>query len=199
MSLPETVLDERVIPVARGLDASTAPGLMDALRLGGIHSIEITVEGPGGLDAIAAVGSDGMTVGAGTIVTVYQASRAVEAGAKFLVSPHLDTELLEWAGENDVPMIPGALTPTEIVAAWRHDPPAVKVFPAHVGGPGYLKSLLGPYPDLALIPTGGVDGDNAAEYVGAGAVAVGVGGWLTGHTDLSVVTERASRLVEAVV
>jgi 2-dehydro-3-deoxyphosphogluconate aldolase/(4S)-4-hydroxy-2-oxoglutarate aldolase len=199
MTLPPSVLAERVIPVARGLDATSAPPLVDALVAGGIHTIEITVEGGGGLDAISSVVGGEVTVGAGTIVSVYQASRAVDAGAEFLVTPHLDSELLDWARTRGVPLIPGTFTPTEIVTAWRHQPPAVKVFPAHVGGPGYVTSLLGPYPDVRVIPTGGVDGDNAGDYLAAGAVAVGVGGWLTSHPELSTVTERARQLVSQVV
>lgn len=199
MSLPARILEEQIVPVARGLDASSAPALVEALIAGGIHSLEVTVEGASGLEALASVADGDVVVGAGTIVTVSQARRAVEAGARFLVSPHLDVTLLEWAEESGVPLIPGALTPTEIATAWRYGPPAVKVFPAHVGGPDYVKSLLGPYPDLRLIPTGGVDRGNAADYLIAGAVAVGVGGWLTGHTDLAVVTERAAQLKHIVV
>ena len=199
MSLPARIIEERIVPVARGLDASSAPALLEALGAGGIHSLEVTMEGRGGLEALAAVAGGDFVVGAGTIVTISQAERAVEAGAGFLVSPHLDVTLLEWAAGTGVPLIPGALTPTEIFTAWRHGPPAVKVFPARVGGAGYVKSLFGPYPDLRLIPTGGVDGDNAADYLSAGAVAVGVGGWLTGHTDLAVVMERAAQLKQLVV
>lgn len=199
MRLPTVVLAERIVPVARRLDAARAPALVKALAAGGIHSIEVTVEAAGGLDAIAAIAGGETTVGAGTVVSVGQAGQAVDAGAEFLVSPHLDPELLEWAVAHDIALIPGALTPTEIVAARRHDPPAVKVFPAHVGGPQYLRSLLAPYPDLQLIPTGGVNGDNAAEYLAAGAAAVGVGGWLTGLADLDVVTERAGQLMSQVV
>jgi 2-dehydro-3-deoxyphosphogluconate aldolase/(4S)-4-hydroxy-2-oxoglutarate aldolase len=199
MSLPSTVLSERIIPVVRGLDATTAPGLVDALVAGGIHSIEITVEAPGGLEAIAEISGGEVTVGAGTIVALDQAARAVDAGVHFLVTPHLDLALLDWAKSNDVALIPGAFTPTEIVTAWRHEPPAIKVFPAHVGGPRYLRSLLDPYPGLRMIPTGGVDGDNVRDYLDAGAVAVGVGSWLTSHSDLAVVTERAQRLLSQVV
>lgn len=199
MRLPTVVLAERIVPVVRGLDAARAPALVKALAAGGIHSIEVTVEAAGGLEAIAAISGGETTVGAGTVVSVRQAGQAVDAGAEFLVSPHLDPELLEWAVAHDIPLIPGALTPTEIVAARRHDPLAVKVFPAHIGGPQYLRSLLAPYPDLQLIPTGGVNGDNAAEYLAAGAAAVGVGGWLTGPADLDVVTERAGQLLSQVV
>lgn len=199
MSLPDAITTERVIPVARGLDGSTAPPLAEALLEGGLSSLEVTLEGPGGIDALESLRDRGVTMGAGTVVSIEQAAAATAAGARFLVSPHLDIELVEWARDHDIPLLPGALTPTEVAMAWRHQPPAVKIFPAHVGGPDYLKSLLGPYPDLALIPTGGVDGDNAGAFVSAGAVAVGVGGWLTGHADLTVVTRRARLLVTRVV
>jgi 2-dehydro-3-deoxyphosphogluconate aldolase / (4S)-4-hydroxy-2-oxoglutarate aldolase len=199
MTLPPSVLAERLIPIARGLDAASAPRLVSALGSGGIHTIEITVEAAGGLDAISSVVGVEVTVGAGTIVSVHQASQAVDAGAEFLVSPHLDPELLDWAKTAGVPLIPGALTPTELVTASQHQPPAVKLFPAHVGGPDYVRSLLAPYPDLRVIPTGGVDGINAGDYLAAGAVAVGVGGWLTAHADMALVTERARQLVSQVV
>lgn len=198
-SLPDSILAEKVIPVARGLDASTAPGLAKALLDGGLSALEVTVEGRGGIAAIESLSATGMTVGAGTITTVSEAEAASAAGARFLVSPHYDPMLVDWADAHRVTFIPGALTPTEIVNAWRSHPPAVKVFPAHVGGPRLISGLLAPYPDLALIPTGGVDGDNAAAYLAAGAVAVGVGGWLTSHADLSVVTARARLLVSRVV
>lgn len=185
--------------MARGLDGSTAPELARALLEGGLSTIEVTVEGSGGIEAIEALRDADMTVGAGSVMSVDQGMAAVAAGARFLVSPHFDEDLATWARANDVPFVPAAFTPTEIAVAWRHRPPAVKVFPAHLGGPVYLKSLLGPYPDLALIPTGGVDGDNATSYLSSGAVAVGVGGWLTGHTDPSEVTRRARQLTSLVV
>lgn len=194
MKLPQSIIDGRVIPVARGLDGSTAPNMVAALEAGGISVIEITVEGSGGLEAIAAVSGGDSLVGAGTITSVSQAERAVDAGAEFLVSPHFDVELLTWATMRAVPLIPGAFTPTEVSGAWSHRPPGVKIFPASLGGPGYLRSLLGPFPDLLMIPTGGIDADNAADYLAAGAVAVGVGGWLTSHGDLDEVTRRARLL-----
>lgn len=197
MILPEVILEERVIPVARGLNGSSAPMLVEALQAGGVNSIEITVESPGGLEAIAAVAATSVAIGAGTVSSIMQATEAIAAGAHFLVTPHLDADLLAWAEESGVSLIPGAMTPTEIFTAWRHRPPAVKVFPAHVGGPAYLKSLLGPYPDLKLVPTGGVTDENIGRFIAAGAVAVGVGGWLTGINDYDEVTRRAAMLVRA--
>jgi len=199
MTLPWPILEQKVIAVARGLDAGSAPTLAEALRTGGINTIEITVEGDAGFDAIAAVAGSEMLVGAGTVVSLDQTRRAVAAGAGFLVTPHLDPEIVRWAMAEGVPIVPGAFTPTEVMRAWRLGPPAVKVFPAHVGGPDYLKSLRGPFPDLALVPTGGVDASNAAAYLGAGAVAVGVGGWLTAHGDMDVVTARSVELLSQVV
>lgn len=199
MTLPGLILEQKVIAVARGLDARSAPILARALRAGGIDTIEVTVEGGKGFEAIAALDVRKMLVGAGTVLTVDQAKRAVAAGAGFIVTPHLDVEIIEWAMAEEVPIVPGVFTPTEVAAAWRFGPPAVKVFPAHVGGPGYLKSLRGPFPDLALIPTGGVDASNVAAYLDAGAMAVGVGGWLTAHRDMDLVTSRSVELLGQVV
>ena len=198
-SLPDSIVTEKVIPVARGLDGSTAPGLARALLVGGISTIEVTVEGNGGIEAIESLRDTGIVVGAGTVTSTDQAGAAIRAGAAFLVSPHIDRVLLDWAEHNDVALIPGGLTPTELAGAWNLATPAVKLFPASVGGPGYLRSLLGPFPDLRLIPTGGVDGDNIVDYLEAGAVAVGVGSWLTSHTDLTQVTARAAQLRSTVV
>ena len=197
--LPETILDEKVIPVARGLDASSAPVVGRALLDGGFSTIEVTVEGAGGVAAIESLHGLGMTVGAGTVLTVDQAVSAVAAGAVFLVTPHIDQVLVEWGVATGVPMIPGGLTPTEISAALELGPAAVKVFPASLGGPDYLKSLLAPYPGASLIPTGGIDGGNAAAYLAAGAVAIGVGGWLTAHEEVATITERARELSSKVV
>lgn len=199
MTLPGPILEQKVIAVARGLDSTSAPALAEALRAGGVNTIEITVEGGAGFGAISSVHREDTMVGAGTVLSVDQAKRAVAAGAGFLVTPHLDLEVLGWAMKEAVPIVPGVFTPTEVMTAWKSGPPALKVFPAHVGGPTYLKSLRAPFPDLALIPTGGVDASNAAAYLAAGAVAVGVGGWLTDHDDLDVVTGRAVELIGQVV
>lgn len=199
MMLPETILRERVIPVGRGLNESRALRLVEALAAGGINSLEITMESPEAVGAIVAVAGSDFTVGAGTVMSVSDAERAVSAGAEFVVSPHLDVNLVQWALNNEVAYIPGVLSPTEVATAWKLRPTAVKVFPANLGGPGYLRSLLGPFPDLRVIPTGGVNGENVVDFLRSGAVAVGVGGWLTTHDDLAIVTERALALRSKVV
>jgi 2-dehydro-3-deoxyphosphogluconate aldolase/(4S)-4-hydroxy-2-oxoglutarate aldolase len=196
--LVDLLREHRVVAVARGLDRERAPSLADALAGGGVRILEITVEEEPGMGAIAALQRSGMVVGAGTVTGVGQAAAAVEAGATFLVSPHHDPVLTLWAARRQVPFIPAGFSPTEIHGAWAGGAVAVKVFPASVGGPDLIRSLKGPYPEIELIPTGGVDGGNAAGYLNAGALAVGVGGWLTAHDDMGLVTQRASQLIEAV-
>lgn len=198
-ALPTSIVSERVIPVARGVTRRTAADLVSALVAGGLTTLEITVEGDGGFDAIRSVADGPATIGAGTVTGVEKAERAVEAGAAFLVSPHFDEELTRWALDNGEALIPGALSPSEVAIAWRSGAPAVKLFPASLGGPSYVGALLAPYPDLALVPTGGVNVDNARSYLEAGAVAVGVGEWLTGGLEPEEVTERAALLVAEVV
>jgi 2-dehydro-3-deoxyphosphogluconate aldolase/(4S)-4-hydroxy-2-oxoglutarate aldolase len=196
--LVDLLREHRVVAVARGFDRRSAPSLADALAGSGIRILEITVEEEAGIGAIAALQGSGLVVGAGTVTGVGPAAAAVEAGATFLVSPHHDPDLTFWAARRQVSFIPAGFTPTEIHTAWAGGAVAVKVFPASMGGPELIRSLKGPYPEIELIPTGGVDGGNAAEYLKAGALAVGVGGWLTAHDDMALVTERASQLTEAV-
>ncbi|MDP9495596.1 MAG: bifunctional 4-hydroxy-2-oxoglutarate aldolase/2-dehydro-3-deoxy-phosphogluconate aldolase [Actinomycetota bacterium] len=196
--LPEAILEERVIPVARGLSADTAVSLATALREGGLHVIEVTVEDANAIGAISSLTGSGSVVGAGTVTSIGLAAAAVDAGATFLVSPHSDPALNEWALSRGVPMIPGGLTPTEVLAAWRSGVVAVKVFPVSLGGPELIRGLRGPFPDIPLIPTGGITALDAADFLAAGAVAVGVGGWLTGHTDPALIVERAASLLEAI-
>ncbi len=160
--------------------------------------LEVTVEEEGGIAALASLDDSAMLLGAGTVTSIGQAAAAVDAGAAFLVSPHYDPSLTAWAASRGVPFIPGGLTPTEIHAAWASGAPAVKVFPASIGGPEGLAAIKGPFPDIDLIATGGIRARNARAYLDAGALGVGVGGWLTEHSDLDVVIERAGALVAAV-
>ncbi len=196
--LPAVIREQRLIAVARGVTGETAAVLATALLEGGIGILEITVEEEAGMGALARLRGSDLLIGAGTVTSIGQATAAIEAGASFLVSPHHDPSLSAWAAGRDVPFIAGALTPTEIHAAWDSSAAAVKVFPASVGGPDLIRAVQAPFPHIELIPTGGVDADNARAYLEAGATAVGVGGWLTSHADPDVVTERAVRLVAAV-
>ena len=141
---------------------------------------------------------DELLVGAGTVLSVPAARRAVDAGAAFLVCPHTDLRLVEWALEHAVPIFPGALTPTEVVRAWDAGATAVKLFPASVVGPAFVREIRGPLPQVPLIPTGGVSADNAGAFISAGAVAVGLGSWLIGDGRGAGVRARARQVRDAI-
>jgi 2-dehydro-3-deoxyphosphogluconate aldolase/(4S)-4-hydroxy-2-oxoglutarate aldolase len=149
------------------------------------------------LGASGLTGRDGLLLGAGTVLSVDAAERAVEAGAGFLVAPHTDPTIVEWAAARGIPTFPGALTPTEILAAWRAGAAAVKLFPASAVGPAFVREVRGPFRDIPLVPTGGVTAETAPSFIAAGAVAVGLGSWLTGSGDPATVAERAREVVDA--
>jgi 2-dehydro-3-deoxyphosphogluconate aldolase/(4S)-4-hydroxy-2-oxoglutarate aldolase len=195
--LPSAIADDRVIPVLRGLTSARVGEVTGVLGAAGMSVVEITMDSPAAITSIEATAGDGVVVGAGTVMSVAEAVAAVAAGATFLVSPHTDIEIVSWAVERGIPMMPGAFTPTEVATAWGAGVAAVKVFPASIVGPGILSALRGPFGDLPLVPTGGITADNALSYLEAGAAAVGIGGWLTGQSDLGVVAERAAATVEA--
>lgn len=165
-----------MVAVVRAARVGDPAGLAAALASGGIRCVEFTFTTSAALDAIAAAAdvSDAV-VGAGTVVDAAQARAAVEAGARFVVSPACVEELGPVCAELGVPLFLGAITPTEILAATRAGAAAVKLFPAAVGGPSYLEHLRGPFPDVALIPSGGIDERNARDYLAAGALAVYAG------------------------
>jgi len=170
-----------VIAVLRTPDAESAVRAAEALVAGGVRAIELTFTTPGAADAIrrtrAALGDD-VIVGAGTIREHGQLDAALEAGAEFLVTPHLDAELLPAMLASGRLALPGTLTLTEMAAAIAAGAEAVKLFPASAFGPSYLQALRGPFPDLQVVPTGGIGPGDVAAWLAAGAVAVGAGGEL---------------------
>ena len=194
----ELILEHRIIPVARGLTQSKAVSVGQALAAGGLPIIEVTMESGNGAASIRALQDSDLLVGAGTLASVAQAEEAQEAGAVFFVSPHLDDEIAIWASDNQVTYLPGVFTPTEVARAVRLGARAVKLFPATTGGPSHVRIMKGPYPDLVVVPTGGITDANAGDFIDAGAAAVGVGGWLTDHDDSALITDRA-RLLRRVV
>jgi 2-dehydro-3-deoxyphosphogluconate aldolase/(4S)-4-hydroxy-2-oxoglutarate aldolase len=185
-----------VVAVIRAASIDAALAVSHALVRGGVTGIEITFSTPGAAEAIARARKElpAALVGAGTVLDAASLAAACDAGASFLVSPHTDEALLAAARERGVPYLPGALTPTEIVRAWQLGATCVKVFPGSAVGPGYLKAIKAPLPDIALMPTGGVDEKNLGEWLKAGAVAVGMGGSLaTGTPDaIEAAARRAS-------
>ena len=203
-AIPTAITETGVVAIARRLDPGTVAGMCDALLDGGIRAFELTLNEPedAALETLGAavrhVEGSSLVVGAGTVLSIDAALRAVDAGAAFLVAPHVDVEVVSWAAGRGIPMFPGAATPTEALTAWRAGSAAVKVFPASSLGTAFVREMHGPFPDLPLIPTGGVSAENAAGYIEAGAVAVGIGSWLFGGGSPASISERARRAVDAV-
>ena len=192
------IADSGILPVIRAESADDARQLINAIVAGGIRTIEVTMTVPGAVELIAELSaSHDVLIGAGTVLDVDTAKRCVDAGARFIISPATNLEIIKYCNGADVVVMPGALTPTEILDAWNAGADIVKVFPASsMGGPAYLRALKGPLPHIKLIPTGGVNIENAADYLSAGAEAVGVGGDLAdlkalGRGDLSSITDAA--------
>lgn len=170
----EILWRERAIAIMRAGDQDTARHGMAAAIRGGIRVAEFTMTTPGVLELIAeASARDEVVAGAGTVLTVDEAREAVRAGARFLVSPVVDEAVISEAAALGCAMIPGCSTPTEMLRAHRAGAPLQKLFPAAAGGPEAVRSILGPLPFLRIVPTNGVDVDNAGAYLEAGAFAVG--------------------------
>lgn len=170
-----------VIGVMRGMQAKTVEQVAKALHAGGVDVLEVTVDAPGAIRMIEEVtaGLDGQAlVGAGTVLDPETARAAILAGAQFIFSPSLNLEVIAMANRYGKVVIPGVMTPTEMVAAFSAGAPAVKVFPAGVLGPNYFRQVRGPLAHIPMIPTGGIDATNAGDFIAAGAAAVGVGGAL---------------------
>jgi 2-dehydro-3-deoxyphosphogluconate aldolase/(4S)-4-hydroxy-2-oxoglutarate aldolase len=167
-----------IIPAVRTASAEEARFAAETVSRAGIPIVEITMTVPGALEVIAdlARAMPDLVVGAGTVLDVEVARRCVEAGARFVTSPGLDLRVVQFAIEHDVLVLPGALTPSEVMMAWQAGADLIKVFPcAQLGGASYIKALKAPFPQVPLVGAGGVDHQTAADFIVAGAVAVGVG------------------------
>lgn len=170
--------EDRVIAVVRGSRVTDPAGLTRTLVANGIRCVEYTFTIPDVLSAIRASTEGDALVGAGTVLEADQAGRAIDAGARFVVTPALRVDVADACLELGVPVILGAFSPTEIRTAVEVGASAIKLFPARIGGPEYVRDLLGPFPDLSLIPSGGVEPGNVHSYLDAGALAVYMGGSL---------------------
>ena len=172
------ILEAKVVAVIRMKDSSRVAQAAAALLRGGIGALEITMTVPGAVEIIrdmAAAKAPGTLIGAGTVLDAGMATDVIAAGADFVVSPVTDRDMVAACRDAGVLVAPGAFTPTEIVAAWRAGADIVKVFPATSLGPQFCRDLRGPLPQVRLMPTGGVTLENAAEFIAAGAAAVGIG------------------------
>ncbi|NKQ54838.1 bifunctional 4-hydroxy-2-oxoglutarate aldolase/2-dehydro-3-deoxy-phosphogluconate aldolase [Amycolatopsis sp. K13G38] len=199
----ERLAATRLIAILRAEDTEYFADVAQVLYDCGVRAIEATLTTPGALDAIAAMqvelGPDTM-VGAGSVRTVSDVDSCAAVGADFLVTPTFSAEVLERAQRYAIPVVCGALTPTEIDGAWRHGAAVVKVFPAaQAGGPAYVQAVHAPLPEIPLVPTGGVTLDDVDAYLGAGAFAVAAASPLIGNATcggrLDELSERASRFV----
>jgi 2-dehydro-3-deoxyphosphogluconate aldolase/(4S)-4-hydroxy-2-oxoglutarate aldolase len=207
INVMERIREVGLVPVVRAASAEEAMAAVEAIRAGGIPILEITLTVPGAVDIIRELtqrlGDDAL-IGAGTVLDAETAQECIDAGAKFIVSPALDIPTIELCRRQVIPIIAGALTPTEIVTAWKAGANAVKVFPANsVGGAAYLKSVKAPLPQIELLPTGGVNLNTAADFIKAGAFALGIGADLVDlaalrRGDAAAITEKARQYVAAV-
>ena len=196
-----------IIPVVRAPSAELAGRAVEAVRGGGIDVVEITMTVPGAvslIEALVARLGDGVLVGAGTVLDADTARACVRAGARFVVSPAFDEATVAYCREANVVVVPGALTPTEIVGAVRAGADLVKVFPCGaMGGADYIRSLKAPLPELRLVPTGGVSEKTLPDFIRAGASAVGIGSDLVDMARLreggdAAIREAAARCVAAI-
>ena len=202
--LIEKLVNNGIFAVIRMTDSAKLIKVVNAIRLGGVKNIEITLTVPNAVEMINLVQKefgDDVIVGAGTVITLDDAKSVIQGGGKFIVTPILNTEVIKECNKNFVPIACGSYTPTEIVTAYQAGADIVKVFPATTLGTKYFKDLLGPFPYLKIMPTGGVSIDNVGEWVAAGAYTIAIGSDLLDKKAIAeekyeILTERAKRMMD---
>lgn len=202
----DRIVESGVIAVLRGVDEDDVVPVARAIHDAGVDALEVTADGTRAIEKIAAIdreleGTDAI-VGAGTVLDATTARASIDAGAQFVVSPHTSCEVIETCNRQRVLAAPGVMTPTEAVTAMEAGADVLKLFPAGTVGPDHISAIRGPLGDVDVIPTGGVDADNAIDYLEAGAVAVGAGSALVDYDaiedgDMDRVRETAAAFVEA--
>lgn len=200
------ILEGGIVAVVRSDSGASLAKVVDALAEGGVTAAEITFTVPDAVEVIREVRrsiGDRLILGAGTVLDPETARAALLAGAEYIVAPTVNLEVIRLCRRYDKVVMPGAFTPTEVVAAWEAGADVVKIFPADVGGPAYLKALRGPLPQIRLMPTGGVDLATAEAFLKAGACCLGVGGALVDSRSIAegafpVIAERARQYREIV-
>ena len=198
--------DSGVIAIMRAKSSAQLIAAAEAIRQGGVRVIEVTMTTPGALGVIEAAAArygDEVLFGAGSVLDPETARSALLAGAGFVVAPSLNPAVIELCHRYGAPVMPGCFTPTEMLTAWEAGAEFVKLFPAEVGGPGLVKAILAPLPQLRIVPVGGVDLHTAADFIRAGAAALGVGSSLVNQQlldsgDLSELTRRAAAFLAEV-
>ncbi|MFD1641143.1 bifunctional 4-hydroxy-2-oxoglutarate aldolase/2-dehydro-3-deoxy-phosphogluconate aldolase [Halohasta litorea] len=200
------LVDSGVVAVLRGADPDTLIEITDALLEGGVTGIELTADNPDVaemLEALTGSFGDEIVIGTGTVLDAETARMTMLAGAEFIVSPSLHEDVIEICNRYGTLVAPGVMTPTEAISGYEMGADLVKVFPASSLGPGHLKSIKGPYSQIPLMPTGGVDIDNAADYIEAGAECVGAGSALVDYDaaergDFEAITEQAREFTSVI-
>ena len=201
------MISEGLVPVIRVASAAEAIDVADAIKAGGVTLIEITMSVQGALDVIKELAGkykDEIIMGAGTVLDPETGRAALLAGAQFIVTPTLNLDLIQLCHRYSTVIVPGAMTPTEILTAWNAGADMVKVFPAaQLGGPEYIKAIRGPLPQVLLVPTGGVNLQNAGAFIKAGATALGAGGELVDkkavkEKKFEVITENAKAFLKVI-
>jgi 2-dehydro-3-deoxyphosphogluconate aldolase/(4S)-4-hydroxy-2-oxoglutarate aldolase len=190
------IVEIGIVPVVRASSPELAISAARAVCAGGIPIVELTMTVPGAIDVIRELRrsmEDSVLIGAGTVLDAQTAARCLEAGAEFLVSPGFDRATVEFARREAIPIMAGALTPTEVIAAWNAGADFAKIFPCgNVGGPSYIRALKAALPQIPMVPTGGVNAATAAQYLQAGACALGIGGELVSGSPQTI-TESARK------
>jgi 2-dehydro-3-deoxyphosphogluconate aldolase/(4S)-4-hydroxy-2-oxoglutarate aldolase len=193
----------RIVAIVRGVEEQHIVSVAEALLQGGVTVMEVTLNTPGALRMIGQLqhkfGND-MYIGAGTVLDLDDAERAVDAGASFLVTPNMDEEVIRWSKQQNIPIFPGALTPTEIVKAWKAGATAVKVFPSASLGLTYIKELMGPLNHIPMMAVGGVTEEKIREFLQMGCYGLGIGGSLINLKEIQAgnfrwITEKAAKLI----
>ena len=200
----ESILDSKIIAIIRMADADKVVPVCEAIAEGGIKNIEITLTTPGALDAIKELsGNTDLHIGVGSVINKKSVIESIEAGAQYIVSPITKRSLIETSHKDDIPIICGAVTPTEMNMAHECGADLIKLFPAAHFGSSYLKSVLAPLPHLSVLPTGGINAQNANEWLEAGAVSIGVGVALLDkisieNEDYAAITNSAKALFDSI-
>jgi 2-dehydro-3-deoxyphosphogluconate aldolase/(4S)-4-hydroxy-2-oxoglutarate aldolase len=205
LQILQKVIDSGIVAVVRTETPEKAKKIVEAVKAGGISIIEVTMTVPDALDVIKEVAryykDSDVVLGVGSVLDAETARAAILAGAEYVVSPHLNPEVIKLCNRYQISCMPGAMTVTEVVAAMELGADIIKVFPGEVLGPKFIKAIKAPLPQAALMPTGGVSLENVQEWIKAGAVAVGVGGSLTKGAktgDYDLVTQTARQFVEKI-
>jgi 2-dehydro-3-deoxyphosphogluconate aldolase/(4S)-4-hydroxy-2-oxoglutarate aldolase len=202
----QLIRETGIIAIMRAKNSGQLIAAAEAIRLGGVKVIEVTMTTPGALNVITeAVQKYGQEVlfGAGSVLDAETARAAILAGAGFIVAPSLNQVVISLCHRYSIPVLPGCFTPTEMMTAWEAGADMIKLFPADLGGPDLVKAILAPFPQFEIVPVGGVDLDNAAEFIEKGAVALGIGSSLINQKlldggDMDELTRRASAFIDTI-